>query len=108
MITADQAFDGAPLLRTEFALEPGHGTVAGAEQKAAGGLGPTFFAEQGWGFGGAVRKGRYGWNGGLGTSWLIDPARDLTVIALTQREFESAEGPAAHRDLQAEALAACR
>jgi alpha-L-rhamnosidase len=34
MITADQAFAGAPLLRTEFALEAGHGTVARAELHA--------------------------------------------------------------------------
>ena len=30
MIAADQAFDGAPLLRREFALEEGHGAVARA------------------------------------------------------------------------------
>jgi len=30
MIAADQAFDGAPLLRREFALEDGHGAVARA------------------------------------------------------------------------------
>ncbi|WP_431279933.1 family 78 glycoside hydrolase catalytic domain [Leifsonia poae] len=30
MIAADQDFDGAPLLRTEFALEDGHGAVASA------------------------------------------------------------------------------
>ncbi|MFF1571465.1 family 78 glycoside hydrolase catalytic domain [Leifsonia sp. NPDC058292] len=31
MIAADENFDGAPLLRTEFALEEGHGAVAKAE-----------------------------------------------------------------------------
>ena len=30
MIAADEDFDGAPLLRTEFSLDPGHGEVAGA------------------------------------------------------------------------------
>jgi alpha-L-rhamnosidase len=34
MITTDDAFAGAPLLRTEFALEAGHGTVARAELHA--------------------------------------------------------------------------
>jgi CubicO group peptidase (beta-lactamase class C family) len=45
-----------------------------------------------------------GWNGGLGTSWIADPARDLTVIVMTQRLFSSADLPQAHRDIQAAAL----
>jgi CubicO group peptidase (beta-lactamase class C family) len=28
--------------------------------------------------------GRYGWDGGYGTSWFNDPHRDLVAIALTQ------------------------
>jgi CubicO group peptidase (beta-lactamase class C family) len=40
--------------------------------------------------------GAYGWNGGLGTTWLADPNHDLTVIILTQRMFESPERPASH------------
>ena len=75
-------------------------------QKAHGGLGPEFFAHKSWGFCQAVYDGgAFGWNGGFGTSWLADPARDLTVIVLTQRLFESAELPQAHRDIQAAALA---
>ena len=63
-------------------------------QKALGGLGPGFFAHKSWGFCQAVYDGgAFGWNGGFGTSWLVDPARDLTVIVLTQRVFESAELP---------------
>jgi CubicO group peptidase (beta-lactamase class C family) len=50
--------------------------------------------------------GGFGWNGGLGTSWLVDPARDLTVIVLTQRLFESPGLPAFHREIQAAAYAA--
>lgn len=50
--------------------------------------------------------GAFGWDGGLGTSWLVDPARGLTVIVLTQRLFEAAQAPAVHRDLQAAAYAA--
>jgi len=48
----------------------------------------------------------FGWDGGLGTSFLVDPARDLAVIALTQRMFETPQPPAVHTDLQAAALAA--
>jgi CubicO group peptidase (beta-lactamase class C family) len=74
-------------------------------QKAHGGLGPGFFAHKSWGYCQAVYDGgAFGWNGGLGTSWLADPARDLTVIVMTQRLFESAELPRVHRDIQAAAL----
>jgi CubicO group peptidase (beta-lactamase class C family) len=75
------------------------------EQKAAGGLGPEFFATSGWGYGLAVttagaRVGSYGWDGGLGTSFLVDPTRDLTVIVLTQRMFDTSDAPQWHRALQ--------
>ena len=76
-------------------------------QKAGGGLGPEFFATGSWGY--CVRveaDGRFGWDGGLGTSWLVDPAHDLTVIVLTQRMFESPQPPQVHRDIQAAAYAA--
>jgi CubicO group peptidase (beta-lactamase class C family) len=78
-----------------------------AEQKARGGLGPDFFTGQSWGFGQAVLdNGAFGWAGGLGTTWLADPGKDLTVIVLTQRMFESPATPAAHADIQAAAYAA--
>jgi CubicO group peptidase (beta-lactamase class C family) len=50
--------------------------------------------------------GAFGWDGGLGTSFLVDPPRDLAVIALTQRMFETPQPSAIHTDLQAAALAA--
>jgi CubicO group peptidase (beta-lactamase class C family) len=76
-------------------------------QKARGGLGPDFFAGWSWSFCQSVLdSGAFGWDGGLGTSWLVDPAHDLTVIVLTQRMFESPETPAMHRDIQAAAYAA--
>jgi CubicO group peptidase (beta-lactamase class C family) len=50
--------------------------------------------------------GAFGWDGGLGTSFLVHPAYDLAVIVLTQRLFESAQAPPVHTDLQAAALAA--
>lgn len=52
--------------------------------------------------------GAFGWDGGLGTSWLVDPARDLIVIVLTQIGFGAPEPPTVHRDLRAAALAAVR
>jgi CubicO group peptidase (beta-lactamase class C family) len=76
-----------------------------AAQKAGGGLGPRFFEELSWGFCQAVyANGSFGWNGGFGTSWLVDPLADLTVIVLTQRLFESPELPAAHAEIRAAAL----
>jgi CubicO group peptidase (beta-lactamase class C family) len=78
-----------------------------AVQRARGGLGPGFFADKSWGFCQAVYDtGAFGWNGGFGTSWLVDPARDLVVIVLTQRLFESPELPQSHREIQAAAYAA--
>jgi CubicO group peptidase (beta-lactamase class C family) len=77
------------------------------EQRARGGLGPGFFAHKSWGFCQAVYDtGAFGWNGGFGTSWLVDPAHELTVIVLTQRLFESSELPSPHREIQAAAYAA--
>jgi CubicO group peptidase (beta-lactamase class C family) len=77
-------------------------------QKARGGLGPDFFAGgRSWGFCQAVNaNGSYGWDGGLGTSWLVDPGRDLVVIAATQRMFDGGQTPQAHEDIRAAAYAA--
>jgi CubicO group peptidase (beta-lactamase class C family) len=75
-----------------------------AAQKAHGGLGDRFFDGRSWGFGQAVYDdGSFGWDGGFGSSWLVDPARDLVTIVLTQRGFETPEPPQVHRDIQAAA-----
>jgi CubicO group peptidase (beta-lactamase class C family) len=76
-------------------------------QKAGGGLLPGFFQGRSWGFCQAVYdSGAFGWDGGLGSSWLVDPSQDLTVIVLTQRMFESPDLPQVHQDIQAAAYAA--
>jgi len=77
-------------------------------QKARGGLSPGFFDEISWGFCTSVvtagpRAGAFGWAGGFGTTWLADPVRDLTVIVLTQRMFDSSQPPSVHEALQAAA-----
>jgi CubicO group peptidase (beta-lactamase class C family) len=74
-------------------------------------LGHPLLGERSWGFCQAVatrgpHAGAFGWDGGLGTSWLVDARRDLVVIVLTGRMFESAQLPQAHADLQAAAYAA--
>ena len=76
-------------------------------QKARGGLGPNFFASMSWGFCQAVYDtGAFGWDGGFGSSWRVDPVRDITVIVLTQRLWDSPELPRVHRDIQAAAYEA--
>jgi CubicO group peptidase (beta-lactamase class C family) len=75
-------------------------------QKARGGLGPTFFDGMSWSFCQAVHdNGSFGWDGGLGTSWLVHPAHDLVVIVLTQRMWDTSDLPQVHRDIQAAAYA---
>jgi CubicO group peptidase (beta-lactamase class C family) len=77
-----------------------------AAQKANGGLGRDFFTGRSWGFCQAVLdSGAFGWDGGFGTSWLVDPAHELTVIVMTQRMFDTHEAPQVHRDIQAAAYA---
>src|SRR5271168_3512750 len=57
---------------------------------------------RGWGFGMSVftgfddpqaKPGRFGWDGGYGTSWYSDPQTQLTGILLTQRVMDSPEPP---------------
>jgi CubicO group peptidase (beta-lactamase class C family) len=56
----------------------------------------------GWGLGMGVvthrtglsaTPGRFGWDGGLGTSWWCDPAEDLIGILLTQVAWSNPLGP---------------
>ncbi|MGH2851068.1 MAG: serine hydrolase domain-containing protein [Solirubrobacteraceae bacterium] len=77
------------------------------EQKSHGGLDPKFFVGRSWSFGQAVHdSGAFGWDGGFGTTWLVDPPNDLVVIVFTQRIFETYRAPQVHRDLQRAAYAA--
>lgn len=50
--------------------------------------------------------GAFGWAGGFGATWVADPARDLTVIVLTQRMFDGSATPQPHMELQSAAYAA--
>ncbi|MEW5685321.1 MAG: serine hydrolase domain-containing protein [Pseudomonadota bacterium] len=53
-----------------------------------------------------VQPGAYGWDGGFGTSWFNDPARNLTAVLLTQRVFDGPDPPAAHKDFARDAYGA--
>jgi CubicO group peptidase (beta-lactamase class C family) len=50
--------------------------------------------------------GSYGWAGGFGSTWLMDPGHDLTVLMLTQRMFAGPEPEPLHTDFQAAAYEA--
>lgn len=65
-----------------------------AEQKAASPFFPDFWSDNGWGLGLGVMTGRhdlargpgcFGWDGAFGTSWWVDPKKDLVGILMTQR-----------------------
>jgi CubicO group peptidase (beta-lactamase class C family) len=76
-------------------------------QKAHGGLAPDFFAGQSWSYCQAVaNSGAFGWNGGFGTSWLVDPGRDLVAILLTQRMLNCPDDTQMHDALQTAAYSA--
>jgi CubicO group peptidase (beta-lactamase class C family) len=98
--------DGAPVLSPRAAREMKTDQLTAA-QKEHGGLGFDFFVGRSWSFGQVVLdSGAFGWDGGFGSSWLTDPAEELTMIVLTQRMFETHQAPAVHGDIQAAAYAA--
>ena len=72
------------------------------EQKALSGFFPGFWDDHGWGFGVSIvtrrddlaaTPGRYGWDGGYGTSWYVDPEEELVGILMTQRVWDSSSPP---------------
>ena len=77
------------------------------EQKAASNFFPGFWDNCGWGFGMSVitRRddvagvpGRYGWDGGYGTSWYSDPKEGMVAMLMTQRVWDSPRAPAVYLD----------
>jgi CubicO group peptidase (beta-lactamase class C family) len=100
---------GAPMLSRESVTEMTRDHLTAAQREGQ----EAFLDERSWGLCQSVavsgdRTGAFGWDGGLGTSFLVDPARDLVVIVLTQRLFDNAQPPAVHTELQAAAYAALR
>jgi CubicO group peptidase (beta-lactamase class C family) len=92
---------GTPVLTEQAVSSMTTGQLTAA-QKAHGGFGPDFFDGQSWGYGLMVQdSGEFGWDGGLGSSWLADPNYDLTIIVLTQRMFDSPARPSAHKAIMA-------
>ena len=95
---------GPPVLSLQAVREMTRDHLSAEQARAATG----FLDGQSWGYCQAIvtsgpHAGAYGWSGGLGTSWLVDPNADLVVIVLTQRPFASPSAPQFHLDLQAAA-----
>ena len=77
------------------------------EQKAASPYFPASWDNRGWGFGMSVitkrdalenTPGRYGWDGGWGSSWYVDPTEGLIGILLTQRVWDTNGIPPVYTD----------
>ena len=67
----------------------------------------TLFLEgAGWGYGGSVGDGRYGWIGGTGTTAHVEPATDTVAILLTQRQMTGPTPTPLMRELWAYAFGA--
>jgi CubicO group peptidase (beta-lactamase class C family) len=100
--------EGTPVLSAESVAQMTRDQLTSAQRA---GSGEAFLPGRSWGFCQSVitdgsRTGAFGWDGGLGTSWLVDPRQELTVIVLTQRLWETPTPPAVHEDLQDAAYAA--
>ena len=77
------------------------------EQKAVSGFVPGFWDSRGWGFGVSMvtRRdgvsavpGRFGWDGGYGTSWASDPSEGVVAVLMTQRLWTSPSPPGVYLD----------
>ena len=101
MLLRGGSHDGVSLLSPE-AVERMTTDQLRPEQKAGGSLADDYFATHGWGYGVSmlthpndepISVGTYGWDGGLGTAWVNDPAEDLILLLLTQASWTSPEPP---------------
>ena len=84
------------------------------EQKSVSGFFPGFWDNRGWGFGVSIvtrrddlaTPGRYGWDGGYGTSWHVDPGEGLIGILMTQRVWDTPSPSGPYLDFWTSAYAA--
>lgn len=93
MLAAGGVHDGRPMIEPAL-LQLMCTDQVPSEAKAEDSFFPGFWNGTGWGFGVAVvtggeHAGRYGWSGGLGTDFFVDPDGSFRIV-LTQVEM----GPA--------------
>jgi CubicO group peptidase (beta-lactamase class C family) len=77
------------------------------EQKKVSEFVPGFWDNRGWGFGLSIMTrrddlagtpGRFGWDGGYGTSAYTDPREEMVAILMTQRLMDSPSAPDLYSD----------
>ena len=83
--------DGAPVLSRQSVTEMTRDQLTPGQRQGQ----EVFLGERSWGLCQSVvvsgdRAGAFGWDGGLGSSFLVDPLRDLILIVLTQRLWDVA------------------
>ena len=90
MLAKGGGINGQPLISADHLQQMTSDQVPAA-CKTADSFFPGFWDGTGWGFGVAVKtagpqRGRFGWSGGLGTDFFVDPD-GMVGILLTQVEM---------------------
>ena len=90
MLAAGGRLDGEPMISADH-LQQMISDQVPAENKTPDSFFPGFWDGTGWGFGVSVQtegpnRGRYGWSGGLGTDFFVDPDGTIGIL-LTQVEM---------------------
>jgi len=107
MLLAGGTHDGTRILSRPSVELMTTDRLTAAQKAATSWYPPDYFENHGWGFGMSVvtRRtdifepvGRYGWDGGLGTSWHCAPSENMIDILLTNSAFTSPEPPLIFRD----------
>ncbi len=105
MLLGGGVFQGRRLLSEASVKAMTTNQVTPAQIQAADGQ-VILGAARGWGYGMSVVEwgeadglppGVFGWSGGRGTSWYMDPAKGLTTLFLTNRLFLRPDPPAPHK-----------
>ncbi len=94
---------GDPVMPAEAVAEMTRDQIS-PEQKARVSMGKGILNRRSWGYCTFVLTegpdaGGYAQGGAFGTSWLVNPALDLSVIVLTQRVLDTPSLPKAHVNL---------
>lgn len=92
MLAADGVHEGEQIVDRAL-LEQMRTDQVRPQAKTKDSFFPGFWEGAGWGFGVAVERGgehpgRFGWSGGLGTDFWVDPATGRYAVLLTQVEMD--------------------
>ena len=96
MLASGGRFDGEPMISPEHLVQLTSDQVPAAN-KTSDSFFPGFWDGMGWGFGVGVQtdgphRGRYGWSGGQGTDFFVDPDGTIGIL-LTQVELGEPMAP---------------